>query len=239
VPTVFQCCCRPNPGQLEMHTYSSDAADRSWAPWALASLAVAMTYGCTSALAAWSVSWPWWIENPSIMLFYGALWSMYNRALWRRTFLGIRLSQVPDLGGTWFATLQSSHNGGAHSHGCVRIHQTWSKLLIEFESATSRSVSRMAALNLEPGANQGLIYEYANDPHFTATDSMHAHRGVSVMRMSTDGRWLKGEYFTGRDRQTHGSIKLERVSTQHLDLSQATRICEEEKKRHERQAAAD
>lgn len=222
-----------------MHTYSSDAADRSWAPWALAGLSVAMTYGCTRALAAWNVLWPWWIENPSIMLFYGALSSLYNRVLWRRTVLGIRFSQVPDLSGTWLATLQSSHNGGAHSNGCVRIHQTWSKMLVEFEGATSRSVSRMAALNIEPGANQGLIYEYANDPQFAATDSMHAHRGVSVMRISPDGRCLQGEYFTGRDRQTHGSIKLERVSAQHLDLSQATTICEEEKKRHERQAEAN
>jgi hypothetical protein len=220
-----------------MHTYSSDATDRSWAPWALARVAVALTYGCSRALAAWNLTWPWWIENPSIMLFYGALWSFYDRVLWRQRVLGVCLSQVPDLGGTWFATLQSSHDGGAQSSGCVRIHQTWSKLLIEFESATSRSVSRMAALNVEPGANQGLLYEYANDPRFTAADSMHAHRGVSVLRRSADGRSLQGEYFTGRDRQTHGAITLKRISAQHLDLNQATTICEEEKKRHERQTA--
>jgi len=217
-----------------MHTYSSDAADRSWAPWALACVAVALTYGCSRALAAWSVSWPWWIENPSIMLFYGALWSFYNRVLWRQTVLGMRLSQIPDLGGTWSATLQSSHNGGAQSSGCVRVHQTWSKMLIEFESASSRSVSRMAALNLEPGANQGLVYEYANDPQFAAVDSMHAHRGVAVLRRSANGQCLHGEYFTGRDRQTHGSMTLQRLSPQYLDLSQAQAICEEEKRNHER-----
>jgi len=216
-----------------MHTYSSDAADRSYAPWVLACVAVALTYGCSRALAAWNLAWPWWIENPSIMVFYGALRSFYNRVLWRRRILGFRLSQVPDLGGTWIATLQSSHGGGAQSNGCIRIHQTWSKMLIEFEGVTSRSVSRMAALNIEPGANQGLLYEYANDPQFAAADSMHAHRGVSVLRRSANGQCLQGEYFTGRDRQTHGSITLERICAQHLDLSQARTVCEEERKRHE------
>jgi hypothetical protein len=96
----------------------------------------------------------------------------------------------------------------------------------------------MAALNVEPGVNEGLLYEYANDPRFAASDSMHAHRGVAIIRVSSDARRLEGEYFTGRDRQTHGSILVERVSRQYLDLNQAREQSQRKKEQHGRQAAA-
>src|SRR5213594_2451587 len=137
-----------------MHTYASDAADRSWALWVLAGVAVAITYACSRIIAASNMTWPWWIENPSIMLFYGALWKLCDQTAWRLSFLGYRWSRIPDLRGTWVGTVQSSYEDGANQTGCIRIHQTWSKMLIEFESSTSRSISRMAALNVEPGINE-------------------------------------------------------------------------------------
>jgi len=222
-----------------MHTYSSDASDRSWAPWALACVAVGLTYACSRALTALNASWPWWIENPSIMLFYGALWALYNKFLWRRSVLCFPLSRIPDVSGTWSVVVQSSHGPGRHSTGFIRIYQTWSKILIEFENSSSRSVSRMAALNLEPGANQGLIYEYANDPRFSATESMHAHRGVALLRISTDGRRLDGEYFTGRDRQTHGALTLRWMCSRQLDHNEAQSMYEKDNNTDERQAAAN
>src|SRR5579883_3447653 len=95
-----------------MHAYSTDSADRRWAPLVLAGASIALTYVCSRLLAAFNLAWPWWIENPSILLFYGAFWSLYDRILWRQQLLRIRLSQLPDLGGTWRVRLQSCHDGG-------------------------------------------------------------------------------------------------------------------------------
>ncbi|HZT32811.1 MAG TPA: hypothetical protein VFA33_23185 [Bryobacteraceae bacterium] len=216
-----------------MHAYSTDSADRRWAPLVLAGASIALTYVCSRLLAAFNLAWPWWIENPSILLFYGAFWSLYDRILWRQQLLRIRLSQLPDLGGTWRVRLQSCHDGGTRTEGCIRIHQTATEILIEFENETSRSVSRMAAINVQPGSSQGLMYEYANDPSFPALQSMHGHRGVAMLRWAADGRTLDGEYFTGRDRQTHGSISICRIDRRHLDWNTVRTMCREGMKEHD------
>jgi len=208
-----------------MHSYSTDAADRRWAPLVIAGMSIGLTYGCTRVLQAWNLQWPWWIENPSILLFYGAFWKLFDRYLWKMRPLGLRLSDLPDLGGTWHVRLQSCHEGGTPAEGCIRIHQTATEILVEFENETSRSVSRMAAINVKPGQSQGLMYEYANDPGFSASQTMHGHRGVTMLRWGAGGDDLTGEYFTGRDRETHGSITMRRVTRDHVKWEAARALC--------------
>ena len=79
----------------------------------------------------------------------------------------------------------------------------------------------MAALNVTPGVSEGLVYEYMNDPHATAANTMHAHHGFAFLNLSTDGEWLEGDYYTGRDRASQGRLKLRRLSRKPMDLSQA------------------
>jgi hypothetical protein len=55
-----------------------------------------------------------------------------------------------------------------------------------------------------------LTYEYLNEPRTAAAVTMHMHRGVTRLRVEDKGRVLDGDYFSGRDRQNYGAIRLER-----------------------------
>jgi hypothetical protein len=101
------------------------------------------------------------------------------------------------------------------------VHQTWSKILLEFRTDSSASYSRMASMNVAPGASEGLIYEYTNDPRADAKQTMHAHRGFAFLKPSIDGGWLEGDYYTGRDRVSFGTMRLRKVSRKRLDLKEA------------------
>lgn len=204
-----------------MHAYASDSEDRRLAPWiiAICSIGVAFVYAAVSQ--RFQISLPWWCETPSIMLVYGLSHWAYDSWLWKRKFLGFALSKIPDCGGTWFGELTSSHDRGTKFEGTLLVHQTWTHILVEFRTDSSLSFSRMAALNVTPGASQGLIYEYTNTPRVDATETMHAHRGFVFLRLSTDGRWLEGDYYTGRDRTNFGTMRLRLVSRKHLDVAGA------------------
>lgn len=204
-----------------MHSYASDSNDRKVAPWVIVGVAVAVAFGY-SALVAWK-KWniPWWVETPSIMSAYGAIWWVYNRFGWKWRLGELRFSEIPDFSGTWFGELHSNHANGTKLYGMVHIHQTWTDLCVEFESATSRSYSVMAAINVTPGPTEGLTFQYTNAPRHGATETMNAHVGLNHLRMLPDGKTLEGDYFSGRGRQTFGSMKLVRVGAERMAFADA------------------
>src|SRR5262249_13944042 len=131
------------------------------------------------------------------------------------------LSAIPNFNGTWFGELKSSHDGNTTVDSMLVVHQTWTKILLEFRTEKSLSFSRMASLNVSPGASEGLIYEYTNDPRSDAQETMHAHRGLCYLKIAQGGKWLDGEHYTGRDRGTVGKMPLRLVARNHLDLQDA------------------
>lgn len=65
----------------------------------------------------------------------------------------------------------------------------------------------------------------SNDKSLTslAVPTMHTHRGVCTLAITTDseGARLRGDYFTGRGRETRGEITLHRVSRELLGFDAA------------------
>jgi hypothetical protein len=102
------------------------------------------------------------------------------------------------------------------------VHQTWSKIVCEFQTDSSVSYSRLASLNVTPGPSEGLVYEYTNDPRSDAAETMHAHRGFAFLRMTADRRRLEGDYYTGRDRANYGTMQLRRVSSRRISFQSAS-----------------
>jgi len=204
-----------------MHSYASDSIDRRIAPWVIAvcAVGVALLYWVLSR--AFQFSLPWWCETPTIMFVYGLLNWVYDSWLWKRKVFGLGLSLIPDCNGTWYGELHSSHDSGTKVEGMLFVHQTWSKMVVEFRTASSTSYSRMASLNITPGASEGLIYEYTNDPRADAKETMHAHRGFAFLKLSTEGGLLEGDYYAGRDRANIGTMCLRLVSQKRLDLKEA------------------
>jgi SMODS-associating 2TM, beta-strand rich effector domain len=206
-----------------MHAYASDSLDRNLAPWMMAVCAVGVAYLYVVLSRTFQYSLPWWFETPSIMLVYGLFHWVYDSHLWKLKVRGIALSQIPDFSGTWYGELRSSHDEGSMVEGMLIVHQTWTRIVIEFRTDSSTSFSRMASLNVAPGASQGLIYEYSNDPRGNSRETMHAHRGFTFLTLSADGKWLEGDYYTGRDRTNFGTMRLRLVSRKQLDLQEAKR----------------
>ncbi len=66
-----------------------------------------------------------------------------------------------------------------------------------------------------------LDYEYVNEPNAHAVEGMHMHRGTARLVLSEDGRVLEGEYYTGRDRKSHGTLRLEKQTSWDSNSDQA------------------
>jgi hypothetical protein len=199
---------------MTIHAYSSDHAER---------VRVIVFIGILSVLAAWllhlllgyiPLSIPWWIDMPSVLGFFALIRAVFDRSLWRsmlvRKTFGIF---VPDLNGSWKGQLFSSYTDHSSPLDAeLTIYQTWTSILISLETGTSISRSRAAAFVIDQPGRISLIYEYLCEPRPDATDTMHTHRGTAELHISSNGALLKGEYYTGRDRQTYGALNLQRVS---------------------------
>ena len=59
-----------------------------------------------------------------------------------------------------------------------------------------------------------LTYQYENPPLAYAMKTMHMHCGTAVLMIS-NGNYLAGDYYAGRDRRTFGRICCRRLSTTH------------------------
>src|SRR5713226_1366748 len=95
-----------------MHGYSTDSGERRIVPLLLASVAIALACLSSKLLAVMHLSLPWWLDAPSTLGFYGALYALFDRKLWRnRLARKLGLVRVPNLTGRWRGYLLSSFDG--------------------------------------------------------------------------------------------------------------------------------
>src|SRR5260370_30832595 len=81
-----------------MHGYSTDSSERRIVPLLLALLAIALAWATSKILAATHLGVPWWMDAPSSMAFYGALYTLFDRYLWRNSFAHkLGLARIPNL----------------------------------------------------------------------------------------------------------------------------------------------
>lgn len=203
-----------------MHAYATDV-DRKGVPIALAVISIGVTLLFLYVIQTLKINIPWWIDTPSVMGFYGILYALYDRALWRLHFGNFRLSHIPEVSGVWAGKLTSSYNNGTKVDIVFTIEQTWSRISIRTETETSTSSTTMAALNTDEYLDPGLKYEYLSEPGAFATPTMLIHRGTGHLRLSADGKMLTGDYYTGKGRQTFGTIELRLVSHRKVSREEA------------------
>ena len=190
-----------------MHGYSTDSDERRVVPLFLALVAISLAWLSSKFFAVIHLSIPWWVDAPSLMTFYGVLYTLFDKHLWRRGFVcKLGLVKIPNLAGCWRGYLISSFDGHARRHNLViNIFQTWTQLAVFLATATS--ISRSCAAVLQVGDPEGvaLIYQYQNQPLVGAANTMHMHFGTAMLRI-TNGGCLVGDYYSGRDRRTFGRI---------------------------------
>ena len=80
-------------------------------PFLIAAIGVILAWLLHWTFQALRVIVPWWLDAPSVMGFYGLLYSIFDKYLWRlKPMRKIGLVKVPDLNGTWKGYVSSSFN---------------------------------------------------------------------------------------------------------------------------------
>jgi hypothetical protein len=193
-----------------MHGYSTDSGERRVVPLLLASVAIALAWVSSRILTVTHLLVPWWLDAPS-SLFYGALYALFDKYLWRNGLVSkLGLVRIPNLGGLWHGYLVSSFDGHEKRHQLViTIFQSWTRISVFLTTATSMSRSCAAVIQVDDPEGVSLIYQYQNQPLADAMKTMHMHYGTAMLRVSNGG-YLVGDYYAGRDRRTFGRIYCRR-----------------------------
>jgi hypothetical protein len=190
-----------------MHGYSTDSDERRVVPLLLAFLAISLAWLSSKLLVIIHLPVPWWVDAPSLMAFYGVLYTFFDRYLWRNGLVSkLGLVRIPNLAGRWHGYLISSFDGHAKRHDLmINIFQSWTQITVFLTTATSMSRSSAAMIQVEDPEGVALIYQYQNQPLADAIRTMHMHYGTAMLRVSNGG-CLAGDYYAGRDRRTFGRI---------------------------------
>lgn len=199
------------------HPYSTDSPERKYIPFLIAAAAIGASFLSFQVVETFRIKLPWWASPPvDTMAFYGLFWWLFDRFIWKWGLLRLlHITRVPDLSGQWQGHVHPAPAQGISADLVedtaitLTVQQTWTKLLVRASTETSRSVSVTGSiLTADEGS---LSYEYQNEPFAPAPGTMHVHRGVVRLRLLPGGTVLEGEYFSGRDRQTFGTLRVRRL----------------------------
>jgi hypothetical protein len=181
-----------------MHGYSTDSNERRVVPLLLASLAIALAWVSSRLLAVLHLSVPWWADAPSSMAFYGVLYTLFDKYLWRKSLVyKLGLVRIPNLAGRWCGYLITSFDGHAKRHDLmIHIIQSWTQIAVYLTTAASISRSCAAVIQVDDPEGVALIYQYQNQPLADAMRTMHMHYGTAMLRISNGG-CLAGDYYAG------------------------------------------
>ncbi len=188
------------------HSYAH-SAQRSATAW-LAVLGVASAWVWAVITRKFNIDVPWWLDAPAVFGFYGLLYGLYDRFLWR--IVPFRAAHgVPNLGGKYRVTIRTSHD----NHETVReasaiVAQSWSRIVVRLETEFSTSTSGTAWLNETPGAGFTLAYIYNNIPKPSAPAELIPHEGTAMITFDAAGKGT-GTYYTGRGRTNFGEMVFE------------------------------
>lgn len=172
-------------------------------------LAVALAYLLGKTMDALQIQIPWFIESPSILGFFGAIYWLYDKYLWKTSLIQkLDWIKTPNISGKWNAQIKTSHDDFSEIvSGKAIIRQTAFKISIALETETSRSNSIHAALmRTEKVSEYELTYNYINHPKADSIETMSIHFGTTHVSITDDENQMDGEYYTGRNRQNFGRI---------------------------------
>ena len=189
-----------------MHPYSIDIEERKNILLFLAISSIVLTWIFYKILGNYQISLSWWIENPSVLFFYGLLFVAFDKWLWRY-FRVIGLVKTPNLNGEWNGYIKTSFdNHSSEVKATLKIFQNWTRIKILLNTDQSSSQSETASIIIDTPEGKYLSYQYINDPRPNAVKTMSIHRGTARLLFDEKKNSLEGEYYSGRDRQNFGSL---------------------------------
>lgn len=209
-----------------MHAYATNAKDRKNMLGIIAIPAVLAAVLLNSIIQVLKLPILLYIDTPAVAGFYGLFFWLFDRVLWSKKLGSLRLSQIPDIRGTWVGIIHSSFQN-VKVQVVVYFDQTWSELSMKLETENSISSSTMAALNINAGNESGLKYEYRNEGKAYGTTP--DHRGTGHIILLPDGKTLEGKYYTSEGSNNTGTITLKLLSKERLPREKSI---EQAKRKH-------
>lgn len=199
-----------------MHVYSSDNEFRS----TFLGILGAVAFIVTSFLDGYAFPWvhqqlPF--DVPDLLFFglafgvvYALLYRVFDWRLWNKSWMPDFIVAVPDLTGHWEGEIKTSYQGkikgdyiadGGHQpmSATLDIDQTWSKIIIHFETERSSSVSTGASFQTKGTLHTKLSYLFDNEG--ADVDEQEEDEGpydgtTQFTYRESDDR-LVGYYYTG------------------------------------------
>jgi len=193
-----------------MHPYSIDTQERKDVLLFLAIISIVLSWSFYKVLDSYHKTLPWYVENPSVLFFYGLLFSVFDKWAWK-IFRKIGIVKTPNLNGKWKGYLKSSFDEhSAEIKATLEIFQDWTRIKIILNTDQSSSYSESASLVIKTPEGNYLSYQYINEPKQDAVKTMSIHRGTVILLFDEKEDTLIGEYYSGRDRQNFGSLYFKR-----------------------------
>ncbi|MFZ3031750.1 MAG: hypothetical protein WA082_01820 [Candidatus Moraniibacteriota bacterium] len=180
----------------------------------LVGISTLVVYGASSVLKSYAIEIPFYIETPSIPAVYAILFLVFDKFLWKIPIfkkLGIIISD--DFNGKWVGIVKSSYdNFESDIPAELIIKQTATRIKVcgKFNQSKSVSIHENFGLN-EVDDKVALFYFFRNEPNYDATKTMAVHEGSTKLVYNPGADSLTGYYYSGRDRNNHGTIEVKRV----------------------------
>lgn len=188
-----------------MHSYAVDSDQKKPFTFYIALLSFIIVL--VAPHFAGRVGIPHSIVHLSAMPIFGGLWTLFDKYVWKLSVAQKTFVKVPNLNGTWNGLLTTSFDGHESRRPVsLQIEQTWTRISIHFTSEQSRSHSVNASIMVENASAVVLSYEYLNEPNNDAAETMNIHRGFTRLYLSHSRTEFEGDYFTGRERISHGTL---------------------------------
>lgn len=198
----------------KFHPYATDSKEREQLPVWFAVLAIALSYGLHVVVDHFHPNLPWYVDLWDPIVFYGVIYRIFAQYGWRwGIWRWLGLVRIPDLNGRYVGSMRSSYDDHQVPRPCeFDIHQTWTTIAIRGKFERSWSFNMVTGISVRDAVLPRLTYEYYNVPADAAPRSMHAHDGTMWFDIHSDGMvTLDGNYYTGRDRNTTGTVEVTRV----------------------------
>jgi len=196
-----------------MHQYQTDDSVKKNFLIVAVLLAVALAYLFGKAIDALQIQIPWYLESPSILGFFGAIYWLYDKYIWKTKWIQkVDWIKTPNISGKWNVEIRTSHGDFTETvSGKAIIRQTAFKISIALETDTSTSNSIHAALmRTEKVSEYELTYNYINHPKADSLETMSIHMGTTHVSIADDSQKIDGEYYSGRNRQNFGRVTFSR-----------------------------
>lgn len=213
-----------------MHLYVYQ--DRSKYPFPLAVLiaiaVVSIAFSLAINITIEDISY---IQGPSALLFFGLLYKLFDSYLWRwQPLRTLGIVSMPNLQGEWNSSVISTLPEYPDPlQGSLRIHQTFSRLSITFNTKISRSRSLSAVIAPIDQTTVRLTYQFAAERDVVKPNELsdservrsdprrwEDHEGTARVFFDLNAGRAQpqsGRYYTDSDQAARGDFHFEREST--------------------------